>query len=71
MTLSHDESSCCCAGCGHDRHTVYCCPGWFINSETGRVERCDECAVFGSDEMAVKHCREWSLIPDDYKHEET
>lgn len=44
---SLDESSCCCLGRGHDRS---CCPGFFVNDETGKLERCDDCGIFAYDE---------------------
>jgi hypothetical protein len=44
-------SECCCHGTNHDGP---CCTGWFKNIEIGRVERCDECDVFASDDDAAK-----------------
>lgn len=32
-------------------------PGWFVNEETGRVERCDECKKYAHDESAARAAR--------------
>ncbi len=57
--------SCCCAACGLASRTPKCCPGWFLNSETNKVEACDECAIFESDDEALEYCNAWSLISED------
>lgn len=31
------------------------CPGWFVNDESGTIERCDECERFILDEHAACH----------------
>lgn len=36
-------------------HEGACCPGWFRNGETNEIERCDACAVFETDEDAIRH----------------
>lgn len=41
----------CCMG-GHEGP---CCPGWFRNSETNQIERCDDCKVFATDDAAARH----------------
>ena len=44
-----EAEECCCIGGKHDA----CCPGWFVNEETGLVERCDDCAKYSTDEDAA------------------
>lgn len=46
MALDVNGAACCCVGGEHVAH----CPGWFVNDETGELERCDECAVFAGDD---------------------
>lgn len=47
-------SECCCSGTNHEGP---CCKGWFLNVETNKVERCDECNVFANDDEAAKAAR--------------
>lgn len=51
------------------------CPGWFRNSETLRIERCDECARFDDDTGAEDYVRANDLgeesregLPGDLDH---
>lgn len=31
------------------------CAGWFVNGESGMIERCDECKRFVDDDAAIAH----------------
>jgi hypothetical protein len=63
--MDDDEKCCCCAACHDGPRDAYCCPGWFVNAETNEIERCDECALFATDDDAIAHCRKWSLIREE------
>lgn len=66
MALHVGKAGCCCAGSGDD-HDV-CCPGWgwFTDDdgENGRVERCDECGIFESDEEAAQWLADLKIDPE-------
>lgn len=45
IALDLNGAACCCNGDEHVHH----CAGYFVNEETRRLERCDDCATFASD----------------------
>lgn len=51
IALDINGAACCCIGDEHVDH----CPGWWVNEETGEVERCDDCATFASDADVVEY----------------
>ena len=40
--------------CCYGKHVGPCCPGYFHDSATGEIERCDECAIFPDDIAAAE-----------------
>lgn len=53
LALAHHCATCCAAQLPPEP----CCRGWFVDAETGEVQRCDECRIFLDDEEAALGAR--------------